>query len=415
MAPYESNYFGHFIFFKVSDEYKVLKGQKYEIMAYDESSTTGRFLEEGQYGQYYMRDSNYSYDNNSFSINILPQYFRDFMDSINSYEDYYDFAQSKGINLNGYYSTWQYNLPALLYRFYIPVKLKEITGTPGYKKQDLAIIFNVDFEIMYDRDTHEALYKYVRTEAWNSWFVDLDDYKDIKNIDDLISVNNSPQEYDGEYSCINTNNDMIIMDSFECTYSDQYGSTGYTLVPYFVEEKGTVKFEIENTVNGLTKYNASKDKNLKYEISIKNIGDVESTNNIIKTFIPEEIEVKEDSISDNGVYDKDGHFITWNLNMIDVGNVYSFTYDALAPNETNGKDLIGKSSIESDQVLDAVFSSNTIVTLDKIVEIIENPNTGTMVYLANSNIGLPLSYLMMLLITFFVVILFLVRKLKKTH
>jgi len=216
-------------------------------------------------------------------------------------------------------------------------------------------------------------------------------------------------------SCINTNNDMIIMDSDECTVHDKYGSGAYTLVPYFVEEKGTVKFEIENTVNGLAKYNASKDKSLEYIINVQNNGDIASTQNKIVTYVPSGVTVIKDSISDSGVYSESDGTITWMLDNIEVSEKVEFSYKATAPADAEGKELIGHSTVESGQVLNAVYSNNTVVTMDKIVEVINNPETGTMVYIAHTNIGLPLSYIMMFLVALCVVILFLARKLKKTQ
>ena len=413
MAQNESSYFGHLVFFKVSPDNKVLKGQKYEIMAYDESSTSGKFLEEGQYGQYYMRDDNYDYGNNSFSFDILPQYFKDFVNNTNTFEQYKAFADSNNKYLQTFTSSMHGNIPAAAMRFYIPVKLKEVKGTPGYKKKDLAIIFNVDYELYYDRETHEPLYKYVRAEAWGHWYVNLNDYKNVKTVEDLLAISANYIVDGDNLSCINTNNDMIIMDSDECTYTDSYGSGAYTLVPYFVEEKGSVKFEIDNTVNGLAKYNASKDKKLEYKVTIKNVGDAVSSNNILKTYVPEEVEVIESEISDNGIYNKSEHFITWNLELMDPGEVLAVTYEATAPNETNGKDLIGNSSVASDQVANAVYSNNTVVTMDKIVEVIHNPETGTMVYIANTNIGLPLTHLVLFLAVLAMVIVLLTKKLLK--
>jgi len=51
--------------------------------------------------------------------------------------------------------------------------------------------------------------------------------------------------------------------------------------------------------------------------------------------------------------------------------------------------------------------------MDKIVEVISNPETGTMVYIANTNIGLQLTHLVLFLAVLAMVIVILSKKLLK--
>jgi hypothetical protein len=235
----------------------------------------------------------------------------------------------------------------------------------------------------------------------------------INSLSDFILYGNNSENM----ACMNTDNQgKIIMDGTKCTKYGGYSSTEYKFVHYFVAQKGEVKFNIENTVNGLAKYNASKDKNLEYKIYVKNIGNASSGENKIITYIPKEVTVIEKDISNDGVFDKSKNTITWEIDRIDVDETLEFTYKAIAPNDVNGKELIGKSSITSTQVLETTYSNNTVVTLDKVIEVVKNPETGTMIYIANTNLGMPLSmFIILIIILCMMTILFFFRMKKERH
>ena len=241
-------------------------------------------------------------------------------------------------------------------------------------------------------------------------FVDPHEFDSITTIKDLLTKEYSTIQ---DKSCVNTHNDYIIMDDVNsCIPMDYNNSAGsFKLVPYFVDERGTVSFDITNTVNGLVKYNASNDKHLEYKITVKNKGDITSTNNIIITYVPEKVEVDEDSISDSGEYDSEHHSITWVIDQLEAQEETEFSYNAIVDKDINGEELIGHSTVESDQTMIATYSNNTIVSLDKIVEIITNPNTGiTMVYVPNTNIGVPVSLFFMVLIAFILTGMVIIKK-----
>lgn len=80
----------------------------------------------------------------------------------------------------------------------------------------------------------------------------------------------------------------------------------------------------------------------------------------------------------------------------------------MAPKSVNGKELISNSSIYSSYAGKTTYSNSSIVTLDRIVEIIDNPNTGSeMIYIPKTNIGIPLvllfSIALIICITLFVI------------
>lgn len=137
--------------------------------------------------------------------------------------------------------------------------------------------------------------------------------------------------------------------------------------------------------------------------------------NIITTNVPIKVIVDESSISNNGVYNKKNNTIMWNIERIDANQKIEVSYKALAPKSTNGKELIGNSIVSSTQQTRESYSNNTIVTLDKIIEIIANPNTGgRMIYIPNTNIGMPINILLFILIISISIII-IKNKLKKIN
>ena len=411
MDEYNTYHNLQIVFLKIGNDYKVLKNQKYELVPYDTEKSTGVFSEEGAYGQYFFNESK---NNTSFSIDILPQYLKDEIDKIHTIEDYRSLAERLG---NNFYlssgSGGEHGLPLLSGRFNVPVKLKQVKGSPGYINHDLGIIFYVDFTISYDENTQEILYKDVYAAAWDQAYVDLDDFANVKTLDEMVSL--TYNVYNGERACINTNNDRIIIeDPSQCTVPVNFGSGVFSLVPFFMDEEGTVKFEISNSVNGLAKYNASNNKNLEYEIIVKNTGTASSSQNVIITNVPKQVIVDENSISNSGTFNASNSTITWNIDYINSEEQILLYYRAIAPNDVNGEELIGNSNVLSAQVTTKTYSNNTIVTLDKMVEIIKNPKTGiTMIYIPNTNLGMPLSVFLMIIVIISITSIMFVKKVKK--
>ena len=411
MDEYNTYHNLQIVFLKIGNDYKVLKNQKYELVPYDTEKSTGIFSEEGTYGQYFFNGEDY---NSSFSIDILPQYLKNEIDKIQTIDDYRaladrldNFSLSSG-------EGGEHGLPLLSGYFHIPVKLKQIKGSPGYKNQDLGILLNVDFTISYDRNTNEILYKDVYVSAWEQAFVDLDEFSNVKTLDEMVSLTYNVY-YNGERACINTNNDRIIIeDPSQCTVPVNFGSGVFSLVPFFMDEEGVVKFEISNSVNGLAKYNASNNKNLEYEIIVKNTGTASSSQNVIVTNVPKQVIVDENSISNSGTFNASNNTITWNIDYINSEEQILLYYRAIAPNDVNGEELIGNSNVLSAQVTTKTYSNNTIVTLDKMVEIIKNPKTGiTMIYIPNTNLGMPLSVFLMIIVIISITSIMFVKKVKK--
>ena len=412
MANIEEGYlYGASSFFRVSSDLKVLKNEEYELVSVDGKSIGIKYKKE-QDGRFNFNSN--MYDEHYIEGNAYELYPTFLIEQINSMQTVEDVMNTYGSD-NYFHVSNSTNYKQIYMSFYIPLLAKQTKVEPGYKKQDIIINARASVYFLYNENNEiQSIAPNIELWSFDGGYIYDGKEHQINSINDLKQLHfTSFNEVDGA-ACMNTNAGMIITDG-NCTIRESIGSSSYRIVPYFIAEKGTVTLKIENTVNGLAKYNASKDKNLEYKINVQNTGDVASTQNKIVTYVPSGVTVIADSISDSGVYNESNDTITWTLENLEAGETAGFSYKATAPAGAEGKELIGHSTVESGQVLNAVYSNNTVVTMDKIVEVINNPETGTMVYIAHTNIGLPLSYIMMFLVALCVVILFLARKLKKTH
>lgn len=392
-------------FFKVSPNNKILTNQQFELSSID-GKGTGFFTNISDYGTYNINwyDNTSSESTLSFVENVLPDFVIDELSTVHTRDDLNKF-NAYGSNFNIYGNDYSTNIS-----FVLPVRLKQTITEEGYKKKDIVVLAEVEVVYYYD-DSNNIYRKSLEFEIWNSeigmmYNNEIGDLKTMNDLNNFISD-------DLEDACLNSANGRIITNYRRCTESNMLFSSEYFMVPYFIDEEGTVKLEITNTVNNLAKYNASDNKKLEYKICVKNTGDISSTNNVIVSYVPKGIEVDLKSISNSGTYNKSDNTITWNIDLIEEGKEIELSYKAMAPSTANGNELIGKSSVISDQVKTKVYSNDTIVTLDKIVEIIKNPKTGTsMIYIPNTNIGLPLNIFLVILASLIILGMFIVKKFK---
>lgn len=412
MENFETEYIIYSLFFKVNSDNKVLKDQKYEIVSADKEISTGIYTQVGEYGQYYIKDGGYVEESSSdFVVNVLPEFVKEALKNVNTLDDALAFEEFGSENVSVYNPTYSKFVRLI---FNVPVKYKQVESSPGYVKQNIYNIAEVIVKFEYD-DNNQVTNSHIDLRLWYSNYIYEEDFVLADDFSKLYLYGNDAEFADYGYACLNTNVDTIVMpDTEECTVEDSFGSIGFSTVAYFVDQKGTVKFEITNTVNDLAKYNASKDKNLEYKINIKNTGDVASGDNVINSYVPVGIEVVEDSISDSGVYNKEKSTITWNVDYIEALEELVVSYKAVAPSESNNKEYIGYSDIVSAQLEKEVQSGNTIVTLDKVIEVVTNPDTDVnMIYIAHSNIGIPVSYLVVFVAVMCFVSVVLFKKIKK--
>ena len=373
-------------FLRVDENNKILTGEQYELVN-TKGERTGIFTETGEFGQH--RIEYHGIPEDAYNI-IVPDFVREDLNSVNSYDDV-EALRSKGI-----YSIEIDNWGEAKVDFNVPVVLEQVTTVPGYQASNIVLFVRVFFRYFhnsYNNSTAKGV------EIWISPVVYSynKEVKQVNSYEDLLPYQIDIQDYEDQ-ACLNTDEQgkIIINDYDSCTLYDDFNmSLTYALVPYFVAKKGTTELEIENTVNGLTKYNASKDRDLHYEIKVTNKGSITSYNNVITTYIPSGVLGVSSEV---GEYDESNHTITWEIDEIAPGESKNLTYDAKAPKDSDGKELIGYTVIKSDQIEGETLSANTIVTLDRIIEVINNPDTGTMVYIANTNIGMPLSALVIVTI-----------------
>jgi hypothetical protein len=342
---------------KINDSNKVLYGAEYKIETYYGKTIPGKLRTNSSGASIYILDSDFfsSYEN---AISILPDSFKN---ELNGYTSYNDF-------INGsLYEKYHFESgnPTKEIDFYIPIKVMETKAPAGYKKLDMTSFLR--FNVVYRSDgtltaeiSHSGgmpvFYNHINFDYTN-----LDHYK----YNYVNSFNNTTTSDLLKRKC----GEEIISGPAE--FNDNYCSD---YAYYFVNDEGEVKLVIEDTVNGVKKYDATTDKKLVYKIEVTNTGNAGSGNNEIVTHVPDEVEVLANTISDGGIYSKDEHTITWNIDFIDEGETVDLEYQATAPGEVKGDQLVGYSEVGSDQVKTSIKSTDTIVLMTKSSESV-NPNT----------------------------------------
>ena len=389
-------------FLKVDSNNKVIATEKYELVRADTDEGTGLYMETGDFNQHSLKIFNYNHvvdDTITKLFKAFPEHIKNEIINVSVRSDLDKFQNYDDI------VSYSSNSSSVLIGFTLPLKFKQVTAEAGYKKDN--VILPAAIEVYYAIDSEDNITNAsieFRAIDRDSFIIYNMDATPIDNFNDLAKFQYKPVDK----ACLNTEGGRIITDRSMCNAVDLFVSTPYDFIPYFISQKGNVTFKIENTVNDLVKYNASKNKELTYKITVTNTGNASSSDNVITTNVAKEVTVNEKGISDSGVYNKKDHTITWNVDLIDVGEVLSVTYEATAPADANGKELIGNSSIRSAQVTKDVYSNFTVVTLDKVIEVVKNPNTGTMLYVANTNVGISVDWLMSILL-FFAVLLIVFR------
>lgn len=153
--------------------------------------------------------------------------------------------------------------------------------------------------------------------------------------------------------------------------------SGEVIKLYFKSYKRAISLNIINKVNNVDKYIANKGEVLKYSIIITNTGDGYSENNMISTVIPAGIEIDKNTISDNGTYNDETNTISWSLDELGPNNEYTFNYYGKIIDDSI-TEYVANSYITSNQVQEKVESNDTIVNIEKKINIpdtITNPDT----------------------------------------
>ncbi len=401
-------------FYKVSSDYKILKGERYELVSYDNGIRTGIFTEERQDGIYQLTSSSSTNKLTEEQVmNLLPSVLKNTLNNINSMEDINNLANQNNVFVVDRYNGANGAITVRL-SFKAPFKLEQVKTTPGTQKNDIIFIGYGDYYYYFDNNGNLTNRNFYNINVSNSNYYTIlynTEFPTINSLSDFSLFTNQ----NNEKACVNNSQGKIITNQNECyEYINEQWSASFNTVPYFVSQQGNIKLEIKESVNSLTKYNASKNKSLNYRVIVDNTGNASSSNNVITTYLPKEISVVNNTISHNGVYNKQNNTITWKIDNIEANEHIELHYRAIAPNKTNGKDLMSHSTVKSDQVTNAVQSNTTIVTLDRIIEIIENPNTGSNnIYIPNTNIGMPLSLLFVIILVIGITTFLLVKIFKR--
>lgn len=143
--------------------------------------------------------------------------------------------------------------------------------------------------------------------------------------------------------------------------------------PVIEEDVGEVVLTIDNTIQEKHQISVSGNNRVQYKVLVSNTGNASSGNNIVKTSIPKEIEVVEDSISDDGVYSSSDRTIQWRIDYIDPYGEEELTYDVLVPGDKFGNYTV-TSSVSSDQ------QNKLSISEPAVVNVVKNPHTGNITF-----------------------------------
>lgn len=382
----------YFYFLKVNNDLQVLKGASYEITNFEGKQLKGNITIDNDGVYKFTLDSAY-YSSFENTLGVLPSVVSNYINSISSVDK---------LNNNEwyYYESWYSN------QYIVPVNIIETKSPVGYKKSNLQTFFEVgvSYKVEDNSITDRAIsitlndrLPIVREGTYSF------DYNDLNSF--LINnVNNTfLRDPDEMSSC---NGQVALASSFSASYCDRFAH-------YFMDEEGTVTLKIDNTVNGVVKYDASLTKKLQYSIKVKNAGNAASGDNIIVTYAPKEVVVDESSISDGGVYNSDDHSITWNVEYLDPNQAIELRYNAEAPKNVKEQNLTGYSTVSSGQS-PRVRSNETVVTMKDTIALVENPNTGVNgLYIPKLDLFIPGYFILIIMMIIVITVIIKTKKVKK--
>lgn len=127
---------------------------------------------------------------------------------------------------------------------------------------------------------------------------------------------------------------------------------------------GSSDLSINISVNDDKEITANAGEKLNYKVLVKNNGNIKSLDNKVTVLLPDGIEYVEGSASENGVYDKDKHTITWNMDNIDPDEAIELIFEAVATNKN--VNYIVKASVINSDMEDNIDSNEVSVTISKV-------------------------------------------------
>ena len=294
---------------------------------------------------------------------FLPSLIRNAFDSIQTYDDYLEYIDDTAFGLGNDCLAKERGQRTEMVHMVIPVKFHEIKSPVGYQKSDMITWANANLIFRFNEEGN-LLNKNVLLEF--SPYFELFEYDASVSYESYVT---------SEYSFLDYLYDEAIYSAYKCdgSFYDEpievrKSRYCYEYYPVIEDEKGDVSLKIDNTVEDQHEISISKDSTLKSKVLITNTGNASSGNNIIETILPEEIVVDPTSISDHGVYHKDTHRITWNLDYFDSNAQEDFTFKIIVDGDQTANYQF-YSTITSDQIEERVSSP------EAMIHVLNNPKT----------------------------------------
>lgn len=294
---------------------------------------------------------------------ILPNKIKRIYDDINTYEDYIEIENNTRFKHNlesdfCYY--WvdndgnNYNGQSIKLSAIVPLKIKEVKSPIGYQQKELLILVNVDMFFNYRNSDGIVDNKQVIIST-------------VPNSSIFFEYNSSIKYNDY------VNDPSSIVDYLESINVEEYNH----IIP---NEQGTTDLKIDNYIENKYEYKTISNKKISYKIVVNNDGTASSGQYNIKVHIPKELEIDEQSITNNGVFNKENREIIWALDYINPHAEMIYNFAIMVPNNAIGDYSIA--SILYDNNLN-ISAPKTILKVDDDLtdeSQIKNPNTENKIF-----------------------------------
>ncbi len=289
--------------------------------------------------------------------NILPQSIKNLYDSINTVDDFYNIID--GVEYKMGYSSCKLWVDeediarhtVLNTYVYFPIKIVETKSPINYQKTEVvyAAIANLYFNYKENEDVIDNKQIQITITSYNYY-----KYDNSVNYMDYVTDSTSLYEY--------LENNAEKYDGF---------------IP---NEKGTIDLKIDNTIENKYIYETGTNKRFTYKIIIENEGTASSGNDEIKIVVPKELEVYEDSISDDGKFNSKKNEIIWKLDYIDSNEKKELSFDIKAPSNSAGEYTLISSLNNNESSLNAPKITLKVKGKASNSDTIKNPDTGVSDY-----------------------------------
>ena len=147
---------------------------------------------------------------------------------------------------------------------------------------------------------------------------------------------------------------------------------------YLQSVKKNINLEIENLVNNKSSYTTTKNSNIEYKVTLKNVGNLDAVDSIVTSKLPKGFQYIEGTASNGGEF-KDGE-VKWRIDKLNSGDNIILTYNAYAPNEVDAsKEYVGEANVSNFALQQDVIAKTTTTKLS-----IMNPKTKNSILITTS-------------------------------